>query len=170
MDVGFYGFSLDKGSTLSDLWATRLPPKLGPELACWNSTLEGGNSTLPLWDQNGIPTWQTDHSQPCNTVYDTLLEQSKQYLLTVSIASIAGSACCTWFINRLHRRRFLTTSFLLLGVLFVITGVVYYGVAHTSAAPATVVCVAICHFFFNFGRATSPLPLSAFLFGPQKAP
>lgn len=126
-------------------------------MSCWNSTLEGGNSTLPLWKQTGIPSWQTDYSLPCNTVYDTLLEQAKQYLLTVSIASIAGSACCTFFINRLHRRHFLTASFLLLGVLFLITGGVYYGVAHTPAAPVTVVCVAICHFFFNFGESCLPL-------------
>lgn len=105
-----------------------------------------------------MPIWQTDATKPCNTVYDILLEQAKQYLLTVSIASIAGSGCCTFFINRLHRRHFLTTSFLLLGVLFIITGAVYYGVAHTSAAPATVVCVAICHFFFNFGKTLPPPP------------
>lgn len=160
MDISFYGFSLDKGGTLADLWATSHRPALTPALSCWNSTLEGGNSTIPTWNRTGIPAWQTDHTSPCSTVYDTLLEQAKQYLLTVSIASIAGSACCTLFINRLHRRRFLTTSFLLLMVLFIITGAVYYGVGHTSAAPVTVVCVAICHFFFNFGALppSSPYP------------
>lgn len=45
-------------------------------------------------------------------------------------------------------------------VLFLITGGVYYGVAHTSAAPVTVVCVAICHFFFNFGTFTLYSPLA----------
>lgn len=109
---------------------------------------------MPTWNQTGIPSWQTDYSHPCNTVYDTLLEQAKQYLLTVSIASIAGSACCTFFINRIHRRHFLTASFLLLGALFLITGGVYYGVAHTAGAPVTVVCVAVCHFFFNFGESS----------------
>lgn len=99
-----------------------------------------------------MPSWQTDVSHPCDTIYDTLMEQGKQYLLTVSIASIAGGLCCTAFVDRLHRRHFLTWSFLLLMVLFIITGGVYYGVAHTSGAPATVICVAICHFFFNFGK------------------
>lgn len=107
---------------------------------------------LPSWNRTGMPSWQTDVSHPCDTIYDTLMEQGKQYLLTVSIASIAGSLCCTAFINRLHRRHFLTWSFLLLMVLFGITGGVYYGVAHTSGAPATVFCVAVCHFFFNFGK------------------
>lgn len=43
---------------------------------------------------------------------------------------------------------------MLLMVLFIITGGVYYGVAHTAAAPVAVVCVAICHFFFNFGKSS----------------
>lgn len=163
MDVSFYGFSLDKGGTLADLWARAFEPELGPNLACWNSTLEGGNSTLPLWKQTGIPAWHTDYSQPCFTVYDTLLEQGKQYLVTVSIASILGSLCCTFFINRFNRRHFLTSSFLLLMALFIITGGIYYGVAHTNAAPLTVVCVAICHFFFNFGMPSLPPIINIFI-------
>ncbi|PSR90435.1 major facilitator superfamily domain-containing protein [Coniella lustricola] len=151
LDVSFYGFSLDKGTTLADIWARSSVPLLDSNLSCWNSTLPGGNSTIPIWNQTGIPAWQTDYTQPCYTVYETLIEQGKQYLVTVSIASILGSICCTIFIERLHRRHFLTTSFMLLMVLFIITGGVYYGVAHTSAAPVTIVCVAICHFFFNFG-------------------
>jgi PHS family inorganic phosphate transporter-like MFS transporter len=47
----------------------------------------------------------------------------------------------------------LTASFLLLAVMFVLTGVVYYGVNHTAGAPATVVMVALCHFLFNFGTS-----------------
>ncbi|KAK2611044.1 hypothetical protein N8I77_004426 [Diaporthe amygdali] len=164
LDVSFYGFSLDKGSTLADLWATSLKPAVTPDLSCWNSTLPGGNSTLPLWNEYGIPAWQTDYAKPCSTIYDTLLDQAKQYLLTVSIASIAGTACYTFAANRLHRRNFLTVSFLLLMVLFLITGGVYYGVAHTPSAPATVVCVAICHFFFNFGANTLTFIIPAEIF------
>lgn len=120
--VSFYGFSLDKGSTLADLWATNFKPTITPDLSCWNSSLDGGNSTIPLWNLNGIPAWQTDYAHPCSTIYDTLIEQAKQYLVTVSIASILGTACYTFAANRLHRRRFLTASFLLLMILFLITG------------------------------------------------
>ncbi|KKY32317.1 putative phosphate transporter [Diaporthe ampelina] len=160
----FYGFSLDKGSTLADLWATSLKPAVTPDLSCWNSTLDGGNSTIPLWNEYGIPAWQTDYARPCSTIYDTLLDQAKQYLFTVSIASIAGTACYTFAANRLHRRHFLTASFLLLMVLFLITGGVYFGVAHTSAAPVTVVFVAICHFIFNFGANTLTFIIPAEIF------
>lgn len=102
----------------------------------------------------GLPSWQTDSTQPCSTIYDVLLEQTKQYLLTVSIASIAGSVCFVMAANRIPRRQWLTISFLVLALLFVITGCVYYGVNRRPAAPATVVLVAICHFMFNFGECS----------------
>lgn len=49
-------------------------------------------------------------------------------------------------------------------VLFLLTGGVYYGVAHTRGAPATVVCVAICHFFFNFGANSLTFIIPAEIF------
>ncbi|GKT89864.1 phosphate transporter [Colletotrichum tofieldiae] len=104
-------------------------------------------------ESNRPPVWQTDATLPCNTIYDVLLEQAKQYLLTVSIASIAGSACFVMAANRIPRRLWLTVSFFVLAILFVITGCVYYGVNRTPGAPATVVFVALCHFMFNFGRS-----------------
>ncbi|KAK2001764.1 hypothetical protein LX36DRAFT_688628 [Colletotrichum falcatum] len=50
-------------------------------------------------------------------------------LLTVSLASIAGSACFVMIANRIPHRLWLTLSFL---------GCVYCGVNRTSGAPATV--------------------------------
>jgi MFS transporter, PHS family, inorganic phosphate transporter len=161
LDVGFYGLSLDNRGTLSDMWATTGPTALDNRLPCWNSTLAGGNSTLPRWKETGLPVWQTDATLPCNTIYDVLLEQAKQYLLTVSLASIAGSVCFVLFANRIPRRQWLTVSFFLLALLFVITGCVYYGVNRRPGAPATVVFVAICHFMFNFGVFAPSPPYTA---------
>lgn len=152
LDVSFYGFSLDNRGTLADLWATTDKPTLGPNLPCWDSSLTNGTSLVPGWLAEGLPTWQTDDTMLCNTIYEVIIEQTKQYLLTVSIASIAGSACFIFFANRIPRRQWLTSSFIILTVLFLVTGGVYYGVAHTPRAPATVVFVAICHFMFNFGK------------------
>lgn len=101
---------------------------------------------------------------PCNNIYDVLLEQAKQYLLTVSISSIAGSICFIFFANRLPRRQWLTFSFITLAVLFVITGCVYYGVAYTHGAPATVTLVALSHFAFNFGANTLTFVIPAEIF------
>ena len=151
LDVSFYGLSLDNRRTLSDIWATAPPTPIDERLSCWNSTLPGGKSTVPAWQTAGLPVWQTDALHPCNTIYDVLIEQTKQYLLTVSLASIAGSACFIAFGSRFPRRHWLTASFLILAVLLIITGGVYYGVYRSPSAPATVVFVAICHFVFNFG-------------------
>ncbi len=103
LDVSFYGFSLDNRGTLSDLWATSDHVPLSLSLSCWQ--LENGTSAVPNWNRTrSLPTWQTDNTRPCNTIYQTLLEQAQQYLLTVSIASIAGSACAIFAINRFPRR------------------------------------------------------------------
>lgn len=155
------------------MWATTRPLELDESLPCWNSSLPGGNSSLPYWREHGLPIWQTDSTLPCNTIYDVLLEQAKQYLLTVSVASIAGSLAFVIFVNRIPRRLWLTVSFFVLAVLFVVTGCVYYGVNRRPGAPATVAFVAFCHFMFNFGKYMwissqhhdplfSPLLLSSF--------
>lgn len=151
LDVSFYGLSLDNRRTLSDMWATKSPVPIDERLECWKSSIPGGNSTVPQWRKSGIPVWQTDVLHPCATIYDVLIEQTKQYLLTVSIASIAGSVCFIFFANRLPRRHWLTASFLILAVFLVTTGGVYYAVRRTAAASATVVFVAVNHFVFNFG-------------------
>lgn len=154
LDVSFYGFSLDNRGVLADLWVTKHPPSLNSALTCWNSTIPGGNSTLPIWSAQGhLPIWQTDPTKPCSNIYQVLVQQAKQYLLTVSLASIAGSACFIFAANRIRRRQWLTVSFICLFFLFIITGAVYYGVGHTKYAPATVTMVAVCHFVFNFGEA-----------------
>ncbi|KAK4648786.1 uncharacterized protein QC761_113820 [Podospora bellae-mahoneyi] len=161
LDVSFYGFSLDNRGTLSDLWATTDAVSITADLECWNTP----GSAVPSWAAgSGLPTWQTDATKPCNTIYETLIEQTKQYLLTVSLASIAGSACFVVFANRIPRREWLTASFGVLTVLFLVTGGLYYGVAHTERSWGTVVCVAICHFMFNFGANTLTFIIPAEIF------
>lgn len=145
------GFSLDNRGVLADMWATSPPTVIDENLSCWNSSLEGGNSTVPKWAMTGLPPWSTDSNQPCFTIYDVLVEQAKHYLLTVSIASIAGCACFVACCNYIPRRRFLTTSFIMLGIMFIVAGGVFYVVYRTEGAPATLVFVGICHFLFNFG-------------------
>ncbi|KAG5933580.1 hypothetical protein E4U53_000943 [Claviceps sorghi] len=151
LDISFYGLSLDNRKTLSDMWATRPPVPIDEHLECWHSSIPGGNSMVPQWRTAGVPVWQTDVLHPCTTIYDVLIKQARQYLLNVSIASVAGSVCFILFANRLPRRQWLTASFLILAAFLLITGGVFYTVRRTAAAPATVVFVAIHHFVFNFG-------------------
>ncbi|SPN97811.1 related to high-affinity phosphate permease, phosphate-repressible [Cephalotrichum gorgonifer] len=164
LDVSFYGLSLDNRGTLSDMWATSPSVELNESLACWNSSLPGGESMLPRWKLNGLPIWQTDSTLPCNTIYDVLVEQAYQYLLTVSVASIAGSACFVIFVNRLPRRLWLTVSFFVLFIVFIVTGGVYYAVNKGPASPATLAFVALCHFLFNFGANTLTFIIPAEIF------
>ncbi|KAM0459667.1 hypothetical protein ACHAPV_005381 [Trichoderma viride] len=164
LDVSFYGLSLDNRGTLADMWATHKATPLNNQLACWNSSLPNGNSTVPHWAEVGLPTWQTDPTRPCSTIYDVLIQQTKQYILTVSLASIAGSLCFIVFANRIPRKKWLTVSFFVLAILFIITGGVYYGVHQEAAAPATVVFVAICHFMFNMGANTLTFIIPAEVF------
>jgi PHS family inorganic phosphate transporter-like MFS transporter len=138
------------------MWAKVPRLQVNESLSCWASSIPGGNSTVPSWTTDGIPIWATDKTDLCLTIYEVLIEQAKQYLLTVSLASIAGSACFVYFANRFPRKQWLTYSFFVLAVLFVITGGVYYGVNHTPASPATIVFVALCHFMFNFGMHKPP--------------
>ncbi|KFA61649.1 hypothetical protein S40285_08196 [Stachybotrys chlorohalonatus IBT 40285] len=164
LDVSFYGLSLDNRGTLSSLWATTQPTAIDENLACWNSAFPNGTSTVPDWQRDGLPIWQTDATHPCNTIYDVLVEQTQQYLLTVSVASIAGSVCFVIFANRIPRRQWLTSSFLILTLVFMITGGVFYGVHESAGAPATVAFVALCHFMFNFGANTLTFILPAEIF------
>ncbi|ELQ37879.1 hypothetical protein OOU_Y34scaffold00567g26 [Pyricularia oryzae Y34] len=162
LDVSFYGFSLDNRGTLASLWATSQTVPIDENLECWNSS-----SVVRSWSkaENGtLPTWQTDVTHPCHTIYDVLFDQSKQYLASVSIASIVGSACFVVLCNKFHRRRMLTVSFLALALLFLITGGVYMRVKASPSAYGTVVMVAICHFAFNFGANTLTFIIPAEIF------
>lgn len=154
LDVALYGFGLDNRAVLADMWATKHKVKVDSNLVCWQSSLPGGNSTVPNWTDT-LPVWQTDYTEPCNTIYDVLLAQARHYLLTVSIGSILGCAAFIFVAKYIPRRQFLTASFVSLAVLFGTTGGVYYGVHHGPHAVATAVMVGICHFAFNFGTSLS---------------
>lgn len=159
LDVALYGFGLDNRAVLTDIWSTVPKAEINSSLPCWNTSLPGGRSAVPDW-KTGLPVWQTDATQPCNTIYDVLIEQSKHYLLTVSMGSIIGCSAFIFAVNLIPRRRFLTLSFGSLAVLFSLTGGVYYAVHNGPHAVITVVMVGVCHFAFNFGILLSLLPWS----------
>ncbi|KAK0622653.1 major facilitator superfamily domain-containing protein [Immersiella caudata] len=163
LDVALYGFGLDNRATIADLWATQYGTPIDSNLECWASPFPDGNSAVPGWI-DGLPIWQTDRTRPCDTIYDVLLQQAKQYLITVSIGSLLGCICFVIFVNKIPRRQFLTSSFIFLTALFTVTGGVYYGVHHGPYAPTTAVLVGFCHFAFNFGANSLTFLIPAEIF------
>ena len=99
--MGFYGFSLDSRGTLSDLWAPSLPLAIDSRLACWESSIPGGRSAVPGWAVEGLPVWQTDATQPCNTLYDVLLALTPSPVVApnraaaVALRELVGRAAAT---------------------------------------------------------------------------
>ncbi|KAK7428179.1 hypothetical protein QQZ08_005245 [Neonectria magnoliae] len=143
LDVALCGFGLDNRVVLADMWATK--------------------RKVPNWADT-LPVWQTDYTEPCNTIYDVLLTQAKHYLLTVSIGSILGCAAFIFMAKYFPRRQFLTASFVSLAILFSATGGVYYAVHHGPRAISTAVMVGICHFAFNFGANSLTFLIPAEIF------
>ena len=145
LDFSFYGLGMGNYRTLSKIWAT------------WDANKQGGNPPV-------APSWNTDPTLNATiweskgrdvTIYDVLYENAIKSMLTVSIASVTGSLLFIYAVNYLPRRQWLTTSFLALAVLFIVSGGTFYAVFHTINHAVTVFFVAVCHFAFNFGRHCS---------------
>ena len=152
LDFSFYGLGMGNYRTLSKIWAT------------WDASKQGGNPPV-------VPSWNTDPTLNATiwenkgrdvTIYDVLYENAIKSMLTVSIASVMGSLLFIYAVNYLPRRQWLTTSFLALAILFIVSGGTFYAVFHTTNHAVTVVLVAVCHFAFNFGRYYSFQVNSAF--------
>ncbi|KAF2468446.1 phosphate transporter [Lindgomyces ingoldianus] len=154
LDFSFYGLGMGNFRTLSKIWAT------------WDAKQQGGNPPA-------VPSWNTDPTLNATilenkgrqaTIYDVLYENARKSMLTVSIASVMGSLLFIYAVNYLPRRQWLTTSFLALAILFIITGGTFYAVFHTTNHAVTVFLVAVCHFGFNFGANTLTFMIPAEIF------
>ncbi|KAF2259816.1 MFS general substrate transporter [Lojkania enalia] len=154
LDFSFYGLGMGNFRTLAKIWAT------------WDVKQHGG-------DPPAVPTWNTDPTLNATifetkhrtaTIYDVLYENARKSMLTVSIASIIGSLLFILAVNHIPRRQWLTTSFLVLSLLFIICGGTFYAVFHTSNHSVTVFLVAVCHFVFNFGANTLTFMIPAEIF------
>ncbi|KAH8747618.1 major facilitator superfamily domain-containing protein [Diaporthe sp. PMI_573] len=137
IDAAFCGFGLDSRTVLADVWATTASVPINSDLPCWESSFPGGTSVVPGWIDH-LPVWQTDATQPCNTIYDVLLQQGKQYLTTVSVGSVLGCACFIYAVDRFPRRHL--------------------------RSYATVLMVGISHFAINFGANSLTFLIPAEIF------
>ncbi|KAH8747617.1 phosphate transporter [Diaporthe sp. PMI_573] len=143
VELGFYEFGLDYGRLLADIWSTT--PTIRIDALQALECLPEGISSIPGWS-NGLPVWQTNSNNPCMTIYDVLIHQFRRYIATASAGSLLGGLCSIIVVNRIRRRSFLTLSFGITSIMFLVTWAIYYVANHSSRSLATVVMLSISHF------------------------
>jgi PHS family inorganic phosphate transporter-like MFS transporter len=143
LDVAWYGLSLESPSALSTL--AHVPSDHSP----WKAT-------------NCNSKWDTDSWKSNITIHDMIQENSIRSILIVSIASLVGSLCAIVVINRFRRKSILVTTFLVLSLLFAISGGTLIGTYRASENhTVTTVFYAIVQFVFNLGPNTLIFGLAA---------
>ncbi|KIW00742.1 uncharacterized protein PV09_07726 [Verruconis gallopava] len=141
LDFAFYGLGMNNPRTIAKIFAN-----------------------APVNENIIIPSWNTNPQDPDATIYDTLKTNAERSIYTVCIASLAGSALFIFFSNYIRRRNWLIGSFLVQGLVFIISGGTFYAVFHKGSHFETVALVAICHFLFNFGANTLTFMIPAEIF------
>jgi len=79
-----------------------------------------------------------------------------QYLPPCPVGSILGSLCFVLVVDHVPRHRWMVLLFALLAALLFITAITCYTVIETPRVPATIICLGMSLFMFNFG----PNPLN----------
>ncbi|KAK1755633.1 major facilitator superfamily domain-containing protein [Echria macrotheca] len=162
MDVGFYGNALDSPSALATLFR-------GPQTVSKREV-----SLAALWrrqsDDNGgscvdDTSWRAESEPATTTIYHMLEYNSIRSILIVGIPSMVGSLTAIVIVNYFRRKMILLTTFLVLAVLFAITGgtlISSYrdGQGHTT----TLAFYAIIQFVYNLGPNTIIFILASEIF------
>lgn len=153
MDVAWYGLSMDSPSALSTLvhdpsnHSSSFNVKRSDNNTC-NNHLRNAD----LWD-------------PSTTVDKMLQDNSIRSLLIVSIASFLGSIAAIVIINRFRRKSILMVTFLLLSLLFTVSGGTLIAADRAGKVRlVTIVFYAILQFVFNLGPNTLIFVLAAEIF------
>jgi len=156
MDFGWYGLSMDSPSALSTLWHDPSVASAKPTTVDLRRSAE---SNCPEFNN-----WRTDRN-PNTTIYRVLENNSIRSMLVVSIGSLLGNIGLILIINRFRRKRILMTTFILLGLLFAITGgslIGTYRAQHNHRVST--VFFGIMHFVFTIGPKTLILILAVEMF------
>jgi PHS family inorganic phosphate transporter-like MFS transporter len=149
LDVAFYGLGINSIYTLSIVWADKPAENTGKTINAWNSN----------------PT------EPDNTIYDVLYDNAKKLILTSALGSLAGSILLLFVINRIGRKKLLEYSFLLLAFLLLATALCLRYFFGTSKWGVTLFFYILCQVLFNFGKYSFgeswPVSLITQLSGPN---
>lgn len=85
------------------------------------------------------------------TPYDLIFNRSWHGLVATSIGAVLGGAIAIKIMNNFSRKNIQMWSFLVLGILFVIMGILYIKTLETSGAVVIVAVYVLCQLTFNIG-------------------
>jgi len=142
LDIGFYALSLNSPRLISKLWYQDSPQQAGNE----------------LWDTN------PDVLDPQKGIYTILITNSTHSLIISSIGGLTGSAAMLYFVDKVNRRKFQLGSFLVLAVLFIITGATFSSTIGTGFHGVTITLFVLCVLVFYCGPNTLTFIIPAELF------
>lgn len=162
MDVGFYGNALDSPSALATLWRDHQAAEVSKRDLHVNilRDVSANASTCP-----DSFNWRAESEPSTTTIYQMLEYNSSRSIIAVCIPSMVGSIAAIFIVNRFRRKMILLTTFLVLAVLFAVTGGTLIA-AHRAGQShrATLVFYAIIQFVYNLGPNTFIFVLAAEIF------
>jgi hypothetical protein len=107
--------------------------------------------------------WRTDPGSP--SISQMLQANATRSMIVVSIGSILGNAVLLFLIDRFRRQRILVTTFLILAVLFAITGGPLLSATNEGRShKVTTAFLGMMHFFFTVVPKTIILVFAVELF------
>ncbi|KAF8856769.1 MFS general substrate transporter [Acephala macrosclerotiorum] len=141
MDVCFYGLGLDTPRTLAKIFGSR-PSDVTPKVYDWNAGF----------------------AEQDDNIYDALYGDATRALYTIPLSAIPGSVVFLLLVNYIPRVTVLRLTFVVLAILFAITGSSLVAVFETSNHSLTIVFYAFSLFILNVGPNTILFMLPAELF------
>ncbi|KAH8806115.1 major facilitator superfamily domain-containing protein [Xylogone sp. PMI_703] len=157
LDIAFYGLGIGNPRQLAAIWAS----SNHTEVSGWPYTHR--QSPYATFSNSTFPDWENPFN-PNTNMYHELFDNAFKYTITVSIGSILGSVVLILVINRLKRKLLLVRTFIILFILFAVTGATLKAVEFQTAHALTIAFYILCQFFFNFGPNTLTYMIPAEIF------
>ena len=171
LDFAYYGLQINNPRFLSRLWASGPPTNASATAPAWQPTALPLQTILNITETTLDPTGSLNpitihrslavYSTP---LYNILLTNARNALISVSIGSLLGSVLLIKTINYLPRKRLLVWSFLGLALLVAGTGVSFLFTFGTRAFGVTLMLYILCQFCFNLGPNSLTFILPAEIF------
>lgn len=110
--------------------------------------------------------WDTDFdvADPQASIYTILIQNSIHSLIISSIGAIVGGTAMIFAIDRFNRKRLQLITFVILAVMFIITGATFSKTVNTDFHGVTITLYCLCQLCFYFGPNTLTFIIPAELF------